>query len=278
MGTSYTWSVCWTDNGPSSSAILTKHVYYGGSPANPVPILSGTTEERYRTGSYMLDQLRSTTQRFSVIYSFVRTPRRIGARSLRILALDTTTSPDTVLYSRSLHSGLAYENGAIARDEDFESITTASYAVLQGLTREIDHRRGRGRGERVGEGPGVEAKLVDIVEEGGGRAGEAHAAEFRDDVVGRTETLRAQPAAHPTRLVDHRPKAELHQFVGRHHAGDAGADDRDLVAEIGVGHGHQAVRVIEPGGVVEGEVGAEAGDRLGGRRHGSDANRPTLRP
>ena len=129
-----------------------------------------------------------------------------------------------------------------------------------GLAFQVDHRAARSRGQRVGEGLGLKAKLVDVVVERGGRHREAHAAQFGDDAVGAVERLRAQPATQLGGLVHHGLEAQLHQLVGRHQPGDATTDDRHLFAMALLGDAAQAGRVLQP--VVEGEreVGAEDGD------------------
>jgi hypothetical protein len=101
-----------------------------------------------------------------------------------------------------------------------------------GLAFQVDHRAAGGRRQRVGEGFGFKAELVDVVVERGGRHREAHAAQFGDDAVGAVEGLRAQAPAQLRRFVDHRLEAQLHQFVGRHQPGDAGADNRHFGAMV----------------------------------------------
>src|SRR5439155_26770656 len=80
-----------------------------------------------------------------------------------------------------------------------------------------------------------------------------------DHAVGALERLRAQPTAHLRGLVDHRPDAKLHQLVGGDQAGDAGADDRDLLAVPFGRDRAQAGRVRDP--VVKGEREIRPEDR-----------------
>ncbi|MNQ98646.1 hypothetical protein D3C85_1143500 [compost metagenome] len=129
-----------------------------------------------------------------------------------------------------------------------------------GLALDIDHRAARGRGQRVGEGPGLQAEHVHVVVEGGGGGREAHAAELGGDAVGAFEGLRAQASAHLRGFVHHGFQAQLHQFKGRHQAGDTGADDRHLGTVMLGGNAAQASRVLDPVIEGEGEVRAEDGD------------------
>ena len=69
---------------------------------------------------------------------------------------------------------------------------------VEGYTAEVDHSCGGRRSQWVGERAGAEPEHVDIVKERGGRAREAHAAEFGDHIVGCAKPLRAQSAPEPT--------------------------------------------------------------------------------
>ncbi|MNM54439.1 hypothetical protein D3C81_655630 [compost metagenome] len=131
-----------------------------------------------------------------------------------------------------------------------------------GLAFQVDHRAAGSRGQRVGEGLGLQAQLVHIVVEGRGRYREAHTAELGDDPVSTVERLRAQPSAQLRRFVDHGLEAQLHQLVGGHQPGNASADDRHFLTLPRNRDAAQACRVFQP--VVEGEreVRAEDGDRL----------------
>jgi len=131
-----------------------------------------------------------------------------------------------------------------------------------GLAFEVDHRAARGGGQRVGEGLGFQAQLVDVMVEGGGGHRESHAAEFGDDAVGAVEGLRTQASAEFRGLVHHRLEAQLHQFVGRDQPSDAGANDGNFLTMALGRDAAQAGRVFQPVVEGEGEIRAEDGDGL----------------
>ena len=96
------------------------------------------------------------------------------------------------------------------------------------LARELDHRAGGSRGQRVRELPGLQSEQLHVVVEGLAGNGEAHPAEIRDHAGGGGEACRAQAPADLVRLVDHRAEAQLHQLVGSDEPGEPGTDDGDL--------------------------------------------------
>ena len=126
---------------------------------------------------------------------------------------------------------------------------------------ELDHRARARRDQRIGEWPGLQADPVEVVEEGGGGARKAHAAELGDHALRTLEGLRAQAAADPARLVDHGLEAQSHQLVGGDHAGRTGTDDRHLLAVALGRQGAEAARMRQPVVVGEREIRAEIGDR-----------------
>jgi hypothetical protein len=133
------WLVCWCDNAATASSIRSREIRYT-SGFDPRPFLASSSSEHWRSGSYTCDDLRATEFVSTATFSFVRTPRRFGVRSLRVLALETSANGG-VLFERSLHSGLGYENGAIARDGDWPDIVTACFTTFEGLTRTVRYVR-----------------------------------------------------------------------------------------------------------------------------------------
>ena len=133
------------------------------------------------------------------------------------------------------------------------------------LTFQVHHRAAGGGREGVGERLRFQSQQIHIVEEGGGRRREAHAAELGHHALPTFEGLRAQPSAHARGLVDHRLEAQLHQLVGRGHAGHAGTDDGHLGAVCVGRQMGQALRVRQPVVVGEGEVRTEDGHGRVGR-------------
>ncbi|MCY1436582.1 hypothetical protein D9M71_527110 [compost metagenome] len=125
---------------------------------------------------------------------------------------------------------------------------------------QVHHGAAGGGGQRVGEGLGLQAELVDVVIERGGGHREAHAAQLGDDPLGALEGFGAQATAHFRRLVDHWLEAQLHQLVGGDQAGDAGADDGDFRTVRRGGNAAETCRVGDPVVEGEGEVRAEDGD------------------
>jgi hypothetical protein len=126
---------------------------------------------------------------------------------------------------------------------------------------EVDDRAGGVGGQRVRERRGLQADLVDVVEQGGCREREAHGAHLRDRLRVLPERDRPHPAAELLGLVQHRSQPELHQLVGRDQARDAAADHGDLGAVRRRGHRAEARRVAQPLVVGEREVRAEHRDR-----------------
>ena len=131
---------------------------------------------------------------------------------------------------------------------------------VERLAFEVDDRTARRRGQRVGEGLGLQPQLVHIVVERRGRHRKAHAAQFGNHPFTAFKGLRAQAPAHFRGFIHHGLEAQLHQLVGRHHPGHAGADNRHFSAKFVCGNTAQASGVFDP--VIEGkrEVRAEDGD------------------
>ncbi|MCY1429777.1 hypothetical protein D9M71_457070 [compost metagenome] len=144
--------------------------------------------------------------------------------------------------------------------EDFRQVVELLGVVADAF--QVHHGAARGGGQRVGEGLGFQAQLVDVVIEGRARYREAHAAQLGDDALGAFEGLGAQTAAHLRGFVDHRLEAQLHQLVGGYQAGDAGADDGHFGTVGGLRNAAEAGRVLDPVVEGEGEVRAEDGDGL----------------
>ncbi|CAH0321384.1 hypothetical protein SRABI128_04901 [Microbacterium sp. Bi128] len=131
------------------------------------------------------------------------------------------------------------------------------------LARELDHRAGGRRRQRIGEGPGLQPEQVHVVVEGLAGFREPHSAEVRHDPRRGRETGGPQPAADPVGLVDNRPQAQLHELIRGHQSGQSGTDDGDL-GPVQLGrHRSQALRVGEVVVVAEREVRIQHGD---GRR------------
>ncbi len=130
---------------------------------------------------------------------------------------------------------------------------------------EVDHGRRGVRRQRVGERRGRQAHQVDVVLERRRGRREAHRAHLGGQArgVGRSalEADGAQPAAYLVGLVDDGLEAHLHQLVGGDDAGEAAADDRDLLAVLDRGDLAEARRVGEEVVIGVREVRAEHGDR-----------------